>query len=437
MKLLVAVNQAEALRLGIDAPSSSVQLEVDPAVLTQPERDLIALLLWDGFDLRHYYVSQEGQRSDWSSEYCHAGYQRLTVTKPTLDGLREALAAQLIRQDMAVAKKAVEQAKDQTREAQIRAEADAAMRAALDAPEADTRTVGLFGDGQIRHFAHWESPLAVTTVPVVLPRPARTQTESKWSTECCDPELKKEYERACQAAQAEVEKVARPVLEQMLADQLARAAAEKAEHDALYARLPESLRARASEGLASSNAIEKALRNLLRVDAGYPRGVGTGGAYQRSCAVSELTDEQYARLLEVRAEAPEGATVTPKKVWNLNWRLAGDDEEADENGEVADPVDERIVARVEWSRVGINTWTICPLAPKPAGSVETLEQQDAVVSREPSPDAPACRWMLERAKLAAEYERITGQPWRPCVDCTYCDTVPVGVRCRRPRKAGR
>ena|ERR1700730_16687107 len=48
MKILCYVNQAEAFRKGIDAPHSSVQIEVDPSVLTQAQRDFIADRLNDG-----------------------------------------------------------------------------------------------------------------------------------------------------------------------------------------------------------------------------------------------------------------------------------------------------------------------------------------------------------------------------------------------------
>lgn len=42
MFLRFRINQAEALRRGIDAPRSIVGIEVDPAKLTQADRNLIA-----------------------------------------------------------------------------------------------------------------------------------------------------------------------------------------------------------------------------------------------------------------------------------------------------------------------------------------------------------------------------------------------------------
>lgn len=51
MQLQVRVNQAEALRRGINAPTSTAKVEVDPAQLSQEVRDLIASSLHEGFRL--------------------------------------------------------------------------------------------------------------------------------------------------------------------------------------------------------------------------------------------------------------------------------------------------------------------------------------------------------------------------------------------------
>jgi len=48
MRILCEVNQAECLRHGIDAPSSTVKIEVDPKSLTQEQRELVASQLYDG-----------------------------------------------------------------------------------------------------------------------------------------------------------------------------------------------------------------------------------------------------------------------------------------------------------------------------------------------------------------------------------------------------
>lgn len=50
MKLRFQVDQAECLRNGIDCPKSIVMLEINPAELAQPQRDLLADRL-DGIDV--------------------------------------------------------------------------------------------------------------------------------------------------------------------------------------------------------------------------------------------------------------------------------------------------------------------------------------------------------------------------------------------------
>lgn len=57
MKLRFAVNQGEALRKGIDCPSSRATIDVDPSKLSEEERQLIADRMWPGgievFQLRY------------------------------------------------------------------------------------------------------------------------------------------------------------------------------------------------------------------------------------------------------------------------------------------------------------------------------------------------------------------------------------------------
>jgi len=50
VKILCPVNQAECFRRGIDAPHSTVQIEVNPSELSQEERDFIADHLVDGHE---------------------------------------------------------------------------------------------------------------------------------------------------------------------------------------------------------------------------------------------------------------------------------------------------------------------------------------------------------------------------------------------------
>jgi hypothetical protein len=48
VKLLCDVDQAECLRFGVDAPSSTVKIDVDPESLTEEQRNFVADNLYDG-----------------------------------------------------------------------------------------------------------------------------------------------------------------------------------------------------------------------------------------------------------------------------------------------------------------------------------------------------------------------------------------------------
>jgi hypothetical protein len=48
MKILCEVNQAECLRHGVDAPSSTVKIDVDPKLLTEEQRNFVASQLCQG-----------------------------------------------------------------------------------------------------------------------------------------------------------------------------------------------------------------------------------------------------------------------------------------------------------------------------------------------------------------------------------------------------
>jgi hypothetical protein len=103
MKLRFEVNQAEALRRGVDCPKSIVTVEVDPAKLSQEERNLIAdrmsgidvmCLKWDkafrecgepGSDVS-WIVRPEG-----STKVKDA--LRVVANLPTFESLMEAIVA--------------------------------------------------------------------------------------------------------------------------------------------------------------------------------------------------------------------------------------------------------------------------------------------------------------------------------------------------------
>lgn len=87
MKLLFAVNQRESLFRGVDAPTSSVTLEVDPANLADDERSIVAQAMTDGYDCRKKVTDSTGQE------------RQVLLPTPDLDGLFEALDDVLGRLD--------------------------------------------------------------------------------------------------------------------------------------------------------------------------------------------------------------------------------------------------------------------------------------------------------------------------------------------------
>lgn len=155
-----------------------------------------------------------------------------------------------------------------------------------------------------------------------------------------------------------------------LAAEEAAAAKQKAAYEGLYARLPDGLRARHADGYASEIEIRRAIRRLIRQEAGYlPTCVQTseGGGWEHAQRLLDMTDEEYARLVDIRAKAPEGAKVEGLLVWDgfRGYREAtdaDDPDDIDEDGEAwCDGHNVRRIVAVTWSRGGVKTSVGFPL----------------------------------------------------------------------------
>jgi len=94
MVLRFEVNQAEAFRRGVNVPKSTCHLEVDPASLSQDDRDLIADRLV-GIDI--CYLDQNGNKTfapknDWERNTGnHSEPTRILANLPTYEALMEAI----------------------------------------------------------------------------------------------------------------------------------------------------------------------------------------------------------------------------------------------------------------------------------------------------------------------------------------------------------
>lgn len=329
MKLLVAVDQAAALRAGIDAPSSTVTLEVTPSELDDSERELLASIMQDGHDCKS-----------------------LTLVRPDLEGLRRAISQYA---DEAETKRAEEEA----RAAERREQKDREIAKCLEDGQLETISVYLRDDCGKPFPADWGvgAPppvyvrLDVPTVPYVL------------SADRGSPAAVHRYESAREQIQRDRDsRIAdtRPELIRLTQEHEERRAAKRAEYDALYARLPEMTRARHQAGYASHSEIERKLRTLIRRDAGY----GGYKGWDQSTAIQSLTDAEYEIFRRAETEAPDGAKVTAIEVWDTIYRRADDDEyeDADDDGELEERTNIRRIALITWRRVGVDCRAVVTLS---------------------------------------------------------------------------
>ena len=85
MKLRFKVNQGEALRQGVDAPTSVVTIEVNPKQLTQEERNILADRM-DGIDVRQRGLNYFSHDVEIKTDH-------ITANLATLEALMAAVRA--------------------------------------------------------------------------------------------------------------------------------------------------------------------------------------------------------------------------------------------------------------------------------------------------------------------------------------------------------
>jgi len=270
MKMLFKVNQEEALRLGIDAPSSTVLLDVDPTNLTQSQRDLLARCLWDGHDCTRPFWTDSGHSF------------RIMLTEPSVEGLT--LELERIERE--------EQARVEAR----KEDATARIRAALTTRR-EREIVQLDKNGGGTSYPR--DAVVSTTVEVPM-----ISSDLDGHLQYVDGDLRAQYEARKAEAIAERERIldaARerllPELRAKLAERAEAARAQKDAYDQLYQQLPEVLRQRDAAGFAPASEIEGKLKALLceRLPEGWER------VYKWEAGAAEsLTDRQYKCLSGIR-----------------------------------------------------------------------------------------------------------------------------------------
>lgn len=310
MQIKFSVDQRQALKLGINAPAPIVALELDPAALSIPERDLLAAAL-----------EQQGQELHASrcvySDNISLG--RIVLVDPTVDGLRAVLAT--LQAEIVAAKQQVKRE---------RQEQDDRIRQSLTETAKCTEVVYMRDDGSV---CEWGGPVRAE-VSVELPR---------WiSTTPHDPALLalvEQHNARHNQLKAAAKEGLLPELRAKLAQHKAEKAAIAAEYDALYAQLPEGLRARHAGGFATEEEVKREIRKLLRKQAGF-RG-HTGHEQRESC--DQLTDTEFASYQRCLPLLPEGSEHSVVRLY--------DTDECEDDGE--SQINQRVVVEVEWTRGGV------------------------------------------------------------------------------------
>jgi hypothetical protein len=368
MKIKMQIDQAAALLRGHDAPTSTEMVEVDPAELTETERAVLAAVMLDGHDTTRRGLATDTDEfvGESGSGYSGAPVAPMFATRPGLEGLREAINNLLVRWTTARAARATAIADGEARQRE--------RVAAARTVQTETVTVGLTATGNVAQTLDYALVTDELELPVV---PYVDSLRVTWPVEgrSCeayvypDPAVYDALRTEREAERAAAIEGALPTLRARLAAELARIAtekaADKAAYDALYARLPEGLRARHADGFASDTEITKALTRILRTDAGYderPRG------WQDSEALDVLTDAEHAVLVAERDRTPDGARITPRLVWDHGARIACDVCEYEYEGPKSDCDDceqardnEERILDIRWTSHGIDVRAVVPL----------------------------------------------------------------------------
>jgi hypothetical protein len=319
MNIKVKINQAEALRRGIDAPESTARIEIDPAQLSQDERDVIAAHMQDGHD-----CTPSG------------GYTGLpALCEPTVEGLRESIA-EVIR----------------SREEEARQKAERVVKAheelerVLKLPP-ETREVGLQIDGTERSYdvahtvTYQHQPADLSRDYCLLSEEAKARIEA----------VNNANKAAKKAAIAGAQPILARMREQREREQREKKDRSDKERAEILAKLPKLTQERIAAGLATDIEVTKLIRQQARVTYGLEFIRHT-----QSREVESITDAQFERLQGVRTQYAHipGVKIEPREL--RTYRKATEDdgpEDIDDDGEVL--VDgPHIVAVLTWPVAGLD-----------------------------------------------------------------------------------
>lgn len=326
MNIIFAINQAAALKLGINAPNSTQGIDIDPAELTQDERDMLASKIIEGHKATSIFLD-----------------------RPDLQGVRDKL-------NELIAKKRENDAETQRYENKLRQEASDKLIEVL--ANTETTKLGVWINKRGEKDDHG---VVYKTVEV----PCELSVGSYWY-KYLTPEQQTQHDdfvaQQTAARRALIDATAEELRQGPYQEWLAKQAAEKADYQSLYQRLPETLRKRDAAGFADQDEITKTIRQLIREDAGLSE-YGTWRWYS-SRRPASLTDEEFEALEAFRALLPDEAGVEVKEVTDKGEPLSDEwgEPELDDDGDPAyEAINRRVVAVAEWKRAGVTTKAVCTL----------------------------------------------------------------------------
>lgn len=330
MQILCNVDQKAALRRGHNAPASTVKIDIDPTILTQPERDVLAAVLSDGHDATRSGLFVGGESAG-----------SLVLTRPDVEGLREGVAGLIARRDAILAKQAAKAAQAKAQWDEIRVK------------PAEIVTKNVRADGQV---TSWQDDAIVSISCPERPWYVSTYYDLTDEDRADYEAWKAEVEAANAAAEQAAIAAAGPEIARIVAERAAAREAERRAKTEAKERRAAQIAAKVAEvgGIlaerwAAGRAKESEIADLIARDERAARGVSyTGSAAEWDRVDCDelpsdhpLTNDQWIALRDWRSKLPEDAAIT---LWDLH------DHAEDEDGETtARAINRLLVAEATWS----------------------------------------------------------------------------------------
>ncbi|TAN03056.1 MAG: hypothetical protein EPN36_13555 [Rhodanobacteraceae bacterium] len=329
MKILFAVDQRAALLAGIDAPSSTITLDIDPAKLGEDERAVLAAVLVGGHDATQvgiladpsaikapkYTLDKRGRATPAVVDRTALSFPAcgpLQLKRPSAEGMHEAIAEMLEWRRQAFA--------------ELQARDDKRVDDAIGRASYTSSFVGLDESGEVVPYASiFRTDSDWSCIGRVHQHEVPTMPQAPYATEAA----KLRYEAAVRQVKADNQRATEEEIERLKKYEYPEAikkrdanVAAAAERAALYRRLPKALRDRHEAGFAADDEVNEALADVILKDAGYkdlqPRPT-------RVAAATTMGDAEFKRFtaLQRAAASAQGTHIEAVAVEGQNGRISG------------------------------------------------------------------------------------------------------------------